>query len=606
MTQNMPAILDTNFKDDTPLHTVERIKGILKTCGIETVEKWNDSGVPSCYSLRVSVFGTAFAVNGKGVTKELALASGYGELMERLQLGKIFHAEQQKNGDLYDHNAGGAFLSSAKLLERNRKWYSSYCEKVRLQTGAILTEEELLAQFCDENGNTHATPFYCVNTGTTEHLPTSLLNVVYTTNGCAAGNTMEEALVQAMSEIVERHYSAKVLVEGLQVPNFPEDVLHACPIAYQIITFLRENGFDVTVKDCSLGTKFPVVCVCLIDKKTGKYHTHFGAYPHFEIALQRTLTESFQGRNIQKVAKFDKFIHAKKEKFDIGNLLNQLVRGTSERTPEFFISTSASYQKTCGFSGKNNQELLKECIDFFVEQGYDILIRDYSCLGFPTYQVIIPGYSEAFTYRFDNSQNNTRFYHYGQIVLRNPSTATLEEILGFLMNLNQMAKRQLGQQRFSRQVNIPLLLSDDEEAYFLNASMANLNYTLGRYSETVKYIDKMLSMGIDKGTEQLICIKRYLNLIADGYDKDYIRSILEKFHQPDTVKWLYSSISDGNNLMDPFVMHCDMQCSSTCLFYNKCMKKRTDSLAQFIISKQQEIDRSRLGIQLTRLLKINA
>lgn len=602
MTQDMFSILDTNFKDDTPLHTVERIKGILKTYGIETEEKWNDSGVPSCYSLRVSVFGTNFGVNGKGVTKELALASGYGELMERLQLGKIFHADQQKNGDLYDHKAGEAFMSASELLERNRKWYSSYCKKAQLQTGAVLTEEDLLAQFCDESGNTYVTPFYCVNTKTTEYLPTPLLNVVYTTNGCAAGNTMEEALVQAMSEIVERHYSAQVLSEGLTVPDFPEEVLQACPVAYQIITFLRENGFEVTVKDCSLGTKFPVVCVCLIDKKTGKYHTHFGAYPHFEIALQRTLTESFQGRNIQKVAQFDNFFRTKKQGFDVGNLLNQLVKGTSERTPEFFTASAEPYQKTCGFAGKNNQELLQECVDFFVEMGYDILIRDYSCLGFPTYQVIIPGYSEVFTYRFDNSQNNTRFYHYGQIVLRDPSAATLEEIMGFLMNLNQMAKRQLGQPRFSSQANIPIHLSSDEEIYLMNATMANLNYTLGRNSETVKYIDKMLSTGIDTDAAQLICIKRYLNLTADGYTQDEIRCILERFHQPEIVNWLYSSIAEGKNLMEPFVLHCDLQCHPTCLFYSKCMKKRTDELAQFISAKQREIDRSQLGIQLSKLL----
>ena len=91
MTMDNIQLIDSKYKDDSPINTVNRIKGILKEYGIETIECWNDSGVPYCHSLRVSVFGTDFGVNGKGVTEELALASGYGELMERLQLGRIFN-----------------------------------------------------------------------------------------------------------------------------------------------------------------------------------------------------------------------------------------------------------------------------------------------------------------------------------------------------------------------------------------------------------------------------------------------------------------------------------------------------------------------------------
>ena len=95
MTDNNIPVIDTMYKDDSPINTVNRIKNILNDYGIKTIERWNDSGVPYCYSLRVSVFGTVFGVNGKGVTKEFALASGYGELMERLQLGRVFKGDQR-------------------------------------------------------------------------------------------------------------------------------------------------------------------------------------------------------------------------------------------------------------------------------------------------------------------------------------------------------------------------------------------------------------------------------------------------------------------------------------------------------------------------------
>lgn len=603
MTPVMPTIIDTVFKDDSPSNTVKRIKEMLKTYGIETEEKWNESGVPNCHSLRVSVFGTAFGVNGKGVTEEFALASGYGELMERLQLGRIFSAEQQKENAYEALRADDTSLPMKELLAKNRKWYTSYAELLKQQTGVVLSEEELLSQYCSADGNIKVVPFYCVNSDSVEHLPSELLDAVYSTNGCAAGNSMEEAVVQAISETVERSYSARILLEEISVPDIPEEVLQECPIAYKIISFLRENGFKVTVKDCSLGTKFPVVCVCLIDQKTGKYHTHFGAYPHFEIALQRTLTETFQGRNINEVAKFDNFFQMKKGDLDVSNLLSQLVKGTSERKPEFFMASSATYQKNCGFAGKNNQELLEECIRFFDEQGYDILIRDYSCLGFPTYQVIIPGFSEAFTYRLNQKKTQSQYAQFGQSVLRNPSAASVEEIMGFMMNLNQLAKRKMIQPRFTRQTNLPLQLTAREEQYLTHASMANLYYTLGRYGETIRYIDKMLATGIDKDAEKLICIKRYLMLGAEGYGQNDVRMILEQFHLPQTVQQLYAAVSAGKNLMDPFVAHCDLQCQASCNLYGICMKKRTEELVHFINTKQQEMDHSAVGKKMSQLLR---
>lgn len=605
MTPAMPAILDTTFKDDSPLNTVKRIKNILKSCGIETEERWNESGVPNCYSLRVSVFGTVFGVNGKGVTEEFALASGYGELMERLQLGRIFSAEQQKENAYEALRTDDMIISAKELLERNRKWYTGYTKLLKEQTGAEVSEEAFLAQlvqYGNQEDKVKAIPFYCVNSGEVEYIPSLLLDAVYSTNGCAAGNSMEEAVVQAISEIVERNFSARVLAEEIPVPDIPEEVLQSCKIAYGIITFLRENGFRVTVKDCSLGTKFPVVCVCLIDEKTGKYHTHFGAYPHFEIALQRTLTETFQGRNIREVAKFDNFLQIA-GKPDLKNLNNQLVRGTSERKPEFFVASQIPYQRTCGFDGKNNQELLVECIRFFAEQGYDILVRDYSCLGFPTYQVVIPGISEAFAHRLDLKQTMSQYGAFGQSVLRNPTAASMEEIMGYMMNLAQKAQRKAVQPRFSKQTNLPLQLNAQEEYSLVNASMANMNYTLGRYAETVRYIDKMLSAGTNEDIEKLICIKRYLTLGMEGYAPEEIRRILEHFHREQTVKQLYTDVAEGKNLMDPFVANCDLQCQPSCKLYNVCMKKRTEELVHFINNKQREMDHSVVGKKLAKLVQ---
>ncbi|MDF5979911.1 YcaO-like family protein [Pseudomonas aeruginosa] len=62
---------------------------------------------------------------------------------------------------------------------------------------------------------------------------------------------------------------------------------------------LEEQGFPVLVKDASLGGEFPVMCVTLMNPRTGGVFASFGAHPSFEVALERSLTELLQGRSFE-------------------------------------------------------------------------------------------------------------------------------------------------------------------------------------------------------------------------------------------------------------------------------------------------------------------
>lgn len=597
---NKPApIPDFTFKDETPHNTVAKIKRILKEYGIEAEESWNESGVPNCHSLRITVTGTAFGVNGKGVTRELALASGYGELMERLQLGYLYRDEQQKSNNLPVDDSINGNIPAKALLERNGNWYSLLAQSLHTHTGLECTGDEILMQYADGQGNVPVTPYYCVTTHSLEYLPTQLRKMVYTANGCAAGNTMEEALVQAISEIVERKYKLRILSEQIALPEIPEAVLKACPIAYDIITFLRSSGFSVVVKDGSLGTKFPVVCVCLIDRNTGRYHTHFGAFPNFEIALERTLTESFQGRSIDKIAKYEDFCKKKDDIYVWRYFKEELVKGTSEKHPGFFISVSPKpYNQEVGFSGTNNRELLRECFAFFREQGHDILVRDCSCLGFPTYQVIIPGYSEIFAQRMSAKHNDMRYHAYAQKVFQNPSSAGIDDIMGLLMHMAQDNNQNAALPNFSDTANIPARLTAEEDRFLTNATLAHVNYTLGRYTDATKYINKLLSAKTVKEEEYLICLKRYLFLLANRYGSEEARQILAYFHRSETVQRIFSCIEENRNPLDPFTLHCQLQCHPECVLYASCSKKRTAALAHLINSRMQQLDFSACAARL--------
>lgn len=588
---------DAEFKDESPLKTVERIKNILKANNINTSERWYESLVPYCFSLRVTVDGTYFGTNGKGITKDFALASAYGELMERIQLGYIGNVEQQKDGHFSVNDVQNVTVPHADLLEKNLDWYELLSKRLYSATKETLNAQKILEQYSEKDGTVVATPFYCINKQTWEYLPTNLRKMIYSANGCAAGNTTEEAIVQAISEIIERHSLVELTFEDITPPDIPEEVLQKCEVAYNIITFLRNSGFRVIAKDCSLGNGFPVVSICIIDSKTGKYHTHFAANPIFEIALERALTESFQGRSIDTVAEYSNFKYQGANVFDYKNLFRELNRGSSEKSPHYFVGKpSYQFKDSWYFKGKNNRELFVECINFLVEQGYDVLIRDCSCLGFPTYQVIVPGYSEVWVHRLSPKTNETRYRKFATNTCRNPVTASLEDRLGLLLYLPQT---KFG---FAKIALLHSNISKELDDYLLAATLAYVYYSLSKFSEAAKSVNSMLKSSYHKDTEFLICLERYLNFRANKYSAEEIKELLSYFHSQETVDKFYTIIDNNSNPLENFVLHCDLKCNKDCILYDQCYKQNTIELSKIIQQKTKEYDSSAFVETINTLL----
>lgn len=593
MPSHAAFVPDGSFKDATPQNTIQRIKNILESHGIFTETRWNNTGVPHCYSVRVNVSGTTFGSNGKGVNEEFALASGYGELMERLQLGYVFRHDQQKTTGLVAEETLGHRCAPQQLLERNRKWYTAYARELQSTMGVTMTEEAMLAQYADEQGLVDVTPYYCVSSDSIEYLPTKIRKTVYATNGCAAGNTMEEAMVQAISEIVERNHKCRILRENPVLPQIPDEVMKTFPIVWQIISFLRENGLKVTVKDCSLGTKFPVVCVCIIDSRTGKYHTHFGAFPNLEIALQRTLTESFQGRALHSVGQHTEFMPRSADPNSQKYMMNELVKGTAEKFPAFFMEASQeSYNANVGFGTTTNRQRLRKCLEYFAEQGLDVLIRDSSCLGFPTCQVLIPGYSEVFTYRVSMKHDDTRYTKYAKAAMRNPVTAGMENMLGLMMHLNVTAERNLGRRLFATDAGLAIDVTPQEDNYLLNMASAYVDYATGKKENAIRAVKRSLELAPREHQEYLICLKRYFTLSEEGYTQQEVRAILEHFHRSETVQELYRCLETGGNPLERVVLRCDLKSCDQCRLQDRCTQNATDKLATMINQRTQNMDQT--------------
>lgn len=596
-------LIDAQFKDSSPEATVGRIRQILASHGIETEEYWRQTCVPYCHSLGVRIKGTGFSVNGKGLTKSFALASGYGELMERLQFANINTGYAQKMSDLTANDPSLCRVRLQDLLATDLGWYEKISRRLEKYTGSVMSGEAILKRNADPDGTVPCSPVYCLTTGQTRYYPNTLRGRIYTTNGLAAGNSAEETLVQAISEIVERHHMLRIIHEGLILPDIPEEDLAKHRTAYDIITYIRQQGLRVTVKDCSFGTGFPVICVCMTDPDTGRYHTHLGAYPIFEIALERALTESFQGYDIHHVARFEGFLPKTRRSFT--SVSNEVTQGSWEKPREFFTGTpSFPYDPSAGFSGGDNKALLRQIIRWFQDQDLDILVRDYSCLGFHTYQVIIPGYSECFLNRIDPKTDDLRYAPFAEKALRDPSKATIQDMLGLLMHqqeLKNLTANINGVHGFLSQARISAELSPAQEELYLNGSLGYIYYALGKLREAAACADNLSRICPASERGKLVCLRRYLDWKPEAPADHDIWHDLCVFHRKETVVDLSYHIRNGQNPFAPYILHCDLHHCDACPIRDRCRRASVEALSQLILTKRTEMDFSKFCNELRSL-----
>ena len=110
-----------------------------------------------------------------------------------------------------------------------------------------------------------AIPYVRQRDGAEVFFPVNIIGNLYVSNGMSAGNTQAEARTQALSEILERHVKFRIIAEGLCLPDVPEEVIARYPRIAAGIAGLRDAGFGILVKDASLGGKYPVMNVTLLN-----------------------------------------------------------------------------------------------------------------------------------------------------------------------------------------------------------------------------------------------------------------------------------------------------------------------------------------------------
>lgn len=569
--------IDVKFKDNTPEATVEKIRELLRNVGIETTERWSDSGVDHCYSLSVFANKGVPNANGKGVTKELARASAYGEFIERLQGGLFFYKYQSifRNTDMnVQAFAPDAKYMSVEELIANGDWMDYLVDAYREYGVTRESIAELCRAYaCADDGRILTIPFYSLFEKKHVYLPIGFVDQMYATNGCCVGNTREEAWVHALSEMMERHASLKMLCSGKSAPRIPDEVLEKYPTVSKILRQLRESGeFDVDIFDYSLGNGFPVVSTRIISKKTHSYRVNVAADPVLEIAIQRTLTELFQGKTLDNVTKkHDGIILGKVSDIPVrDNVINQLETSSGLYTAEFFANELTCERTVTEFadnSNKNNKELLAYMLDLYRQLNKPVYVRNFSYLGFLCYRFVVPGFSEAFSVRLGEFIPEYAIADEVSRTLRDAAAAS-DEDLSFMLNYSNMIRGVIGRyNQFGRISGIPL--SGSANGLLSYVTRAYAAYRLKLYQDAITYMDSGMGALSPKDREYFCCVNKYLQMKLTGIDEDRIKSVLFKFFEAEYPERLYANLKQGTPY-DEFLVSCRYENCESCRYRADC------------------------------------
>jgi len=378
--------------------TIDTMLAKLQALDIHVEEASWLNPVPNVYSVHIrdKECGLMFT-NGKGASRKACLASALGEYFERLSCNYFF-------ADFY---LGQDFSQGEFVHYPDERWFN--IDGDAMPEG--LMDEKLWAyydpdkelkprQIFDTNSGTGkrgicAVPYQRQRDGQNVWLPVNIIGNMYVSNGMSAGNTMYEARVQGLSEVFERYAKNKIIAEGICLPDVPQHVIDRFPKIKEAIEKLESHGYHLKIADASLGGRFPVMNVTLINPKDGSVFASFGGHPCFEVALERTVTELLQGRGLDQLDGFQPPSFDLDEVADHHNLETHFIDSSGLISYDFF-KNKPDYEFSDWDHNSTTHEEFDYCCKLIHELGFDIYISDYEHLDVYACRIIVPGMSDIY------------------------------------------------------------------------------------------------------------------------------------------------------------------------------------------------------------------
>ncbi len=389
-------------KCDVPSNTIKRIKDGLRKLDIDV------GYVPvrvsdNIHWGRVWIDSIRIVCVGKGITPELAEASAYAELAERLSAGlfyPVFEEQVRFNAPALYNEETNRFL--------NYEWMRGYVHALQDDLENPLKIEDLLAnethltaKDIEDIKNSrmarHWVDGFSIVRQETVKIPVNLIAYIHGSNGMAAGNTIEEAMIQASCEIFERYVQIQIIRHEKIVPSIDSDSVDNTVIK-KMIKFYHAKNVDVIIKDLSFDGLLPGVGVLFInnnlrpDRLEHRILIPGVSFNPYE-GLTRCFTESMQGREtlLAPRPQLDRPVVHRSHVNDFYMLMKCSVCLKDISFLEQGETTTYKNIKIKDVLGEI-EEIKRICKLF----NTDCIILDYthSALNFPVVRVIIPRVSD--------------------------------------------------------------------------------------------------------------------------------------------------------------------------------------------------------------------
>jgi oxazoline/thiazoline synthase len=324
---------------------------------------------------------------GKGSTAEQGEASALMEAIERYC--GIFQGDEIRTTRRFaDFPAGDAILPNDILLFSDAQYALSPEE-------AACSGEGVPRRF-DPSAETEWSPVWSLRDERFKYIPTGLLyffhqdpgpnQISADSNGCAAGNTLEEAIIQGFLEIVERDAYAIWWYNYLRRPEIDLDKLGDGYIRDLRLQFAAMDR-QVWVLDVTSDLGIPVVVAVAHWTEGKREFIEFAAGAHFDlrIATLRAMTELNQFMAIDKMRgrPADQAGHDDNDPLPL--------RAHSYVRPHGKASVERKQFRK--FASLDRREQVLACIKLVKRHGMDFLVLDQTRpdIEVPVVRVIVPG-----------------------------------------------------------------------------------------------------------------------------------------------------------------------------------------------------------------------
>ena len=374
---------------------IPRIEKLTAPEGVHVYAATQTSGVPGAgLDFRANrMLGRPLAASGKGESDTQARVSCLAEAIERYSCGH-FGDETRRTARLGD--LGDLAIDPRDLMQFSDDQYRRRDATNVERSGAFT----FVPMRFDPTHAIDWTPAWSLTRGHSVFLPSGYCYFRYPvqrahdfcradSNGCASGNTIEEAILQGLLELIERDacaiwwYNLAVL-PGIELASF------ASPYLGRVVDALTQRGRDLHVLDLTndLGVT-TVMAVSAQRADGGRVHLGLGCHLSPRIAVSRALTELMQAIAFElspDPARRVAFFADHAEWLD-----TQHIHDHPYLRPRPGAARTA--QQLADVSTRDIRDDVHWCVDMLAAKGLETIVLDHTRpeIGFPVVRVAVPG-----------------------------------------------------------------------------------------------------------------------------------------------------------------------------------------------------------------------